>query len=63
MLNWNWALTFDVKLRLGLDVNIKLDPISLQFDFQVLLKLELGLDIKVKLGLVHSNVTCKSFSA
>jgi len=33
-LNWSWALIFNVKLELGLDLNIKMGPINSQFNFE-----------------------------
>jgi len=41
---------FNIKLELGLDVNVKLDPINLQFDSQRPLESRLGLDADAKLG-------------
>jgi len=61
MLNWNWALTFNVKLGLGFDVNIKLGAINLQLDFEGPPKSRLGLDANVELGLVNCGLTWKSF--
>jgi len=52
-LNWNWALMFNTKLEVGLDVNIKLGPISLKVYVQGTLELRLGLDSDVKLGPVN----------
>jgi len=55
MLNWSWV--FNVKLELGLDVNIKLGPINLQFNFQGPYESRLGLDAEVKLGTVNCSLT------
>jgi len=44
---------FNIKLELGLDVNIKLGPINLQFNFQGPPESRLGLDIDIKLGPVN----------
>jgi len=44
---------FNVKLELGLYVNMKLGPINLQLNFQGPPKSRLGLDINVELGLVN----------
>jgi len=41
---------FNVKLELTLDINIKLGPINLQFNFQKLPESRLGLDTDVELG-------------
>jgi len=40
MLNWNWAL--NVKLELGFDVNVKLELISMQFDFSRVASVKTG---------------------
>ena len=60
-LSWNWALTFNIKLGLSLDVNIKLGLITLDFHFQGLLKSRLGPDADVELGSITHNLTWKSF--
>jgi len=39
-LNWGWTLTFNIKLELGLYVDVKLETV-LTFN----MKLELGLDV------------------
>ena len=52
-------MTFNVKLELGLDINVKLEfsLVNLQFDFQGPSESRLGLDANVKLGSVNCGLT------
>jgi len=52
---------FNVKLELGLDVNIKLGAINLKLNFQGSPKSRLGLDGNVELGPVNCALPWKSF--
>ena len=52
---------FNVKLELGLDVNIKLGPIILHLNFQGPPKSRLGLGADVELGPVNCALPWKSF--
>jgi len=56
MLNWNWTLTFNIKLKPSLDLNVKLE-LGLTFN----VKLELGLDADVELGPVSCGLIWKFF--
>jgi len=58
---WSWALMFNVKLELGLDVNIKVSLINLQLNFQGPPKSRLGLDADVELSLVNCALPWKLF--
>ena len=60
-LNWSWDLMFNVKLKLSLDVNVKLGLTNLQFNFHGPLESILGFNADVELGPINCGLTWKSF--
>jgi len=52
---------FNVNLELGLDVDVKLGPVNLQFNFQGPPESRSGLDADVELGPFNCGLIWKSF--